>query len=1341
MRLSATGLGLSPELEQLLRRGDPSAGPKLEAIRRTRQDVRQRKAQFNLADSLADVVVDDSAGVRLAETVSTLIQSLTHTTYFTDLDRAFPFFAATIEWAGADPVDIELKRVKAWLHPRRNAGAPKEVAKWRLDLYRLVRVGFPMGFPARRQYWLAPIVEPLLVDAIGDAEGLVTFDYSVAPIVERPRPKRYGPPAFGELLATLWNAAPAPVTVLIISALKADGAPAGNVGLAYDAGVASVVTGGNVLSSRKLEAPAAVPTLPGGGVFRQPGTHGDGGAAGGTPRITIESGTYVSGKLQFSTVGNRIDLGGVPTGDVVFTIAGGVPMGTALTGQVLKDGGNPVVDGDWVTFLSGQKSTDLVNVAKRQTYEIRGKLLTDASASLTPTLRKLAVEELTTSDMSDYAVLRLQGGHGIDAVTLTGEIVRGTIVGIRDGDRDYHSQIEDLVTAAKLGQYTFRTWVGATGLAKDKWLHLDDWLPEGETPRAGDLAIAVVSPLVLIRSLLPKYSPGSVVMPDGDAAVGAWTTLAGGGANLYQQLNELEAVQDDATGIRSELDPVNSVYKATLGAFTDPTARPHYVDYRFQKDAAAGKTIQLTVELRQAGVLISFQVHVDISDQITGGSFRLTDAQQAAISNYPALEIWVSALVGGAGGSRRAIVTWARARLGGRRTAIAYSNQSIKAVYDDLLVNQLEVDPQWLGPGLEDTTTLVSKLISEVGDEEEPTSKSEVESLAYLLGFGLLGSQGRVKAVDMTSPAPIVAYFPADEVRVLSFTPGIEDRIEEFVVVWNWNAARGDFDGEVFGASAAGVLAFGDAKMDGPIRADREICEWIIPQAGPDPGIVARRVCSRVIGQFGAGRIRALIETEYMHPELEPGDRIAFESDLFVACDPNTGARVAGPAWVIGRIELADDPEALGRRFTIAVQSWADIIAVTEDATRLSFGPVTPHILGVKAYGSDNGDIRAVITVNAGLSVRVVGSTVGMPSDAAVRAAALQPLDSTGHLTTGVLATINPGGTAYVKAFAYEKLDGSGLESLAGVNTIVLGIRPRRFIFDDGKFALLASDNIGSTADVGVKLVPQVGVYEGGVVQRLYRHREEISVLGADADGEVDVSFAQTYQNAPMILPRGGQYVAFSNTLPGGKQRLRIQAVNVTATGFRSRAQIASIGATTARDDDFPAADVLDAEGETSDADLTPGGANDDTYIVHYFTSVTANQEVAEPGSEVQVNLTLAIDINRQDGFGWIETATYIYNAIANDANPSVTNTWSHEQKPIVVTGLGTNDDIRIRAKTFSVVTIGGSSGTGSFIVRGGDNGATDAFHGVTYNTAADTVESAIPSTGDAVQWVAQEVT
>jgi len=1333
VRSSATGLGMSPELERLYRRADSPCGQFLEGLQIIGADIRQRKAQWALADSLVGLQLRDDSGVQLTETVQTLIpERAPHTAYFTDLDLdgRFPYIAATVEWAGTEPAQVEIKRVKAWLHPRMNPAAAQSVYKWRLDLLRVVQVGGAISVPAKRQLYLAPIAEPVYALATGSSEGLVTFDYSVAPVQDRPRPKRFGLPSLLERLPVLFNVAPAPVTILIITALDKNGAPATNVGFGYDNTVASVTTNGNVLSSRRLEQPPKIP-----GILTplfQPGTHQDGGAGGGTPRLIIEYGTYANAKITFSAVGNRITLPAVPTNAVIATITGSVPDGTTLVGQVLKDGGNPVLDADWRTFVSGQDITQLANVSLRQTYETRAALNTDASGSLTPVLRKLGIEEQKITPAYDdaggtVAQVQLRTGYGVDLETLKGEIVRGMIIGIKDGDRDYKSWVENLLGAANLRDYTFRLWLGAPKamLSKDKWLHIDDYLPEGQAPRLGDYAIAIVSPLVLLRGLLPKKSPGASYAPDGDLSVGTYTTDTGAGANLYQRIDEADA--DDLDYIQSVLDPVNQVYKATLPTPADLPGRRLYVDYRIQKDVAGGKTIDATIELRQSGALVATSgLQANISDQITPGSFQLTDASVALITDPTNLELWVTFNVGGAGGSRRGRLTWWRFRTEERRSGVSYVNQSVKAVYEDLLANQLELDARFRGPSVEDTTTIVSKAISEISTDEVPTSKDEVDAVLNVIGYGTIASQGRLKAVNMKDPGEVQAIWPMDEIVIRSITLGIEDRIDNPIVPFNWNAIKAEFDDEWEGASSVGILAYWETKLEGPWRLPQEVAKWVAPQPIADYAVLARSIGTRMLDWFGSGRGRAVIETGYGNAELEPGDTVIFEQDQLVIRDPHTGEDRRGRIWLAGKIELCEDEDPCQNKlFTVAIRPLYDLFGPGSAATREGF--ITPIVRSMQLHVDDGGNVLANISVQGAAAIRIAAAKVGVPSDAAARAAPLQLTDGNEQLTTASLLSIVPTEIGYAKVFAYERADGSGAESLAVTAATPKGTRKRAFVFDDGLYVLRAGNPTGIAAHSSVQLDPANGVAEGGTVYRIYRHREEITVNGADADGDVAVTFSLSYQNPPLVILRGGQYLSFATAFGTGvNHRQRLQALNITASGFTSRAQMLNAGVVTGQNDDFPSGNLLVNVGDTAEADLQPGGANDDSYTVNYRVTVT------NPDGSANVALTVAIEINRQDGNGWITAATYVYSrSIAG------TQSWNSEAKTILATGLGTGDDIRIRASAFDDNGIGGS-----FTVRGADGAGAnpDTRNGVTYNTASDTTASAIPANGDQVIWVAQEV-
>lgn len=316
-----------------------------------------------------------------------------------------------------------------------------------------------------------------------------------------------------------------------------------------------------------------------------------------------------------------------------------------------------------------------------------------------------------------------------------------------------------------------------------------------------------------------------------------------------------------------------------------------------------------------------------------------------------------------------------------------------------------------------------------------------------------------------------------------------------------------------------------------------------------------------------------------------------------------------------------------------------------------------------------------------------------------------------------------------------EGCTSSGFTSIVTVKPwdtpVLLPVVSRAMPLDDSGFAARAVDA------AGLGLINSVGVSEGGAIHKLFRHREEIAVNGPVANpGESAVTFAQTYQNVPMILPKGGQFVTYSNTLPAGKQRLRLQALNPTTSGFTSRSQIASVGATTPRTADFASGNNVTTDGGTAEANINPAVANDDTYNVQYRVSVTVD---LHPTNYCTATLVVAIDSN--DGSGWVERATISY-ATSNLSGPppfaANTATFDTESKPIVVSGIGVDDDIRIRAKSFSV----NNGGTGSFSLKGADGAGAnpDTRNGVTYTTATDTTESAIPSAGDSVGWAITEV-
>lgn len=545
---------------------------------------------------------------------------------------------------------------------------------------------------------------------------------------------------------------------------------------------------------------------------------------------------------------------------------------------------------------------------------------------------------------------------------------------------------------------------------------------------------------------------------------------------------------------------------------------------------------------------------------------------------------------------------------GGTETELTYTAQTLKAVYDDLHA-QVGVGSRFVGPGIEDAVTTVTRTIS-----KQTRAKTLMEQIALLAGGAVVSSQGRFKFVSLAD-TPVAEIIPREELIPLQAAPNEDLRMPEVIVPFGWDRTEDDGNGAFIGRkpySDAQLSAYGrpfDAKV-----FDEEAAKWIIWDGGVSNAplsTLADTVGTRTVGWFGSGLRLFTFEVDIPRPWLELGDTLTVPTDKFVAKDPVSSNALRGLLWATGPIVAHN---LRGTRFTL----WARSLGT-----------------GVSS-----------------------GTTVGVTK--------------------------------------------SG---------------------DDAKKAFRSFDG-------ELQLKSTVGINEGGSVQTISRHIEEGTVLGPDADGDVAVTFSAAYQNAPVISFADLQVIMFNASLgTANDQVLRLQALNVTTAGFTLRAQNVNPGSTTARTDEFVAGNSLTAVDETVEANLDPAVANDDSYTFHYEVHVTA-LDLSVGGS---MSIVVALETN--DGGGWVERSTFNYSAVAVAEGGNVTNDWNHEQKAVVVSGMGLNDDVRIKIKTVTPTGAGGS-----FTVHG-FNLATDAdaSEGVTYTTASDTAESAIPNAGHSVKYIAQE--
>lgn len=161
--------------------------------------------------------------------------------------------------------------------------------------------------------------------------------------------------------------------------------------------------------------------------------------------------------------------------------------------------------------------------------------------------------------------------------------------------------------------------------------------------------------------------------PDGLASSsGSWT-------GTYASINE--SPPNDGTFLASPANPTTDYYEVTLTDVEQPSSLVGITfRYRYAKSGNnSGKTINLTVELRQGSTVISSQTHANIPGASGSGwqqgSVTLTTQQAALITNFADLRLRFRPTSSGGGQSRTAQISWAETQLPGSgdpATAVNY---------------------------------------------------------------------------------------------------------------------------------------------------------------------------------------------------------------------------------------------------------------------------------------------------------------------------------------------------------------------------------------------------------------------------------------------------------------------------------------------------------------------------------------------------------------------------------------------------------------------------------------------------------------------------------------------
>ena len=350
-----------------------------------------------------------------------------------------------------------------------------------------------------------------------------------------------------------------------------------------------------------------------------------------------------------------------------------------------------------------------------------------------------------------------------------------------------------------------------------------------------------------------------------------------------------------------------------------------------------------------------------------------------------------------------------------KRASYSQVNQTLKAVWDDIVDNQLALAKRRRGPGVEDNTTQISK------DVENSDVKTELHAVAYVDGSANIASQGRIKSVKMLAgETATVAIFPASEIVPLAVSPGFAERVNEFFIRFDYDLDTNTYEGEVRSANPTGIAKLGRGRVLGVQFLPDSVSGWI------DTSTLADTVAARVTRQFGTGKIMLRFRSQYAQPELEPGDEIAVETTRFAVKDPHTARAIRGHVVAFGRLVTVQG--TMGRDLTLWVRSFADLLTVETSIDRTDFA--RPEIISIVPSVAGNGDLSVTITTREALAVKVAVSATAFPTKATVQAASTDPTDpAEGIFVSGVLLTLASGAVGYISALAYEKLDGTGSES------------------------------------------------------------------------------------------------------------------------------------------------------------------------------------------------------------------------------------------------------------------------------------------------------------------------
>lgn len=462
----------------------------LEVVEQIASDYKERAEDYAVADGVGGFNMYEEGGLRLAGAGDGVIVEATVNAdqVITSLvpPGSAAIGAAVVEWEGSAVEHYEIWSATARLNP--DTGGGQEVTHWVAQLYRVTdmfRGDEAQGVPSTQRIWrIAPISFPIVV-AAGVTTADVPFTFASG----------YGVPTIGPTGEGLSK----PLTLMFVWALKAGNEPAANAAWMGDSGDSGVSYGGHSAMRYDLVRDAS----PNAGSLDY--IVGD-APINGLPAFALRGQSYSSSSLEWTTF--PLDLGVAPSvgTSLEIVVEYAAPSDTEVTVE-LDDGGGyvEVLNGDRVgEDRTAYGGSDLSAMNRQQTYDLKLTLTASSDGLKTPRVFRVGIREVSAQEVDSRELVTFESaGWAIDPFSCQSEIPTLSITLHRDGVRDYRSWAEELFATNYVNQIMLRVRIGHPDLARQHWLHVDDFIIERYDPTGDGIHVEAVSPLKYAAAELP----------------------------------------------------------------------------------------------------------------------------------------------------------------------------------------------------------------------------------------------------------------------------------------------------------------------------------------------------------------------------------------------------------------------------------------------------------------------------------------------------------------------------------------------------------------------------------------------------------------------------------------------------------------------------------------------------------------------------------------------------------------------------------------------------------------------------------------------------------------------